>query len=379
MRIGIDAQLLSLEQRGMGLYVYRLVKGLAAADRGNTYIVYGPAKHLSSACGKPNFLLRPTPSLPSPIWEQCVLPVWASRDRLDLLHCPANTAPLLLPRQIKLVLTLHDVMFLLPPTVIPCVGTWRQRIGRNYRRMVAPRAARRAERILTDSLCSRSDILKYIRADAAKIRVIYPGVGMNSDPAFDGSVMPESLARIGAGTNFILALGGYDPRKNTAAVIESYASLRRSRAISEKLVVVGLPGWESSAFYRSVCQLGLAEDVILTGYVTDGVLRWLYRSARCFLYPSLYEGFGFPPLEAMASGTPVITSRVASIPEVVGDSALLVDPTSQPAIQEALLQVLGDDALRRSLIDRGCVRAAGFRWESTVEQTLAVYRELLGN
>ncbi|MBZ5513977.1 MAG: glycosyltransferase family 4 protein [Acidobacteriia bacterium] len=363
----------------MGLYALRLVEGLPAVDRENTYIVYGPAKQLSSVCGKPNFLLRPTPSLPSPIWEQCVLPLWASRDRLDLLHCPANTAPLRLPRQVKLVLTLHDVMFLLPPALIPGVGTWRQRIGRNYRRMVVPRVAARADRILTVSDCSRSDILKYIRVDPSKIRVIYEGVGMNSDPASDGAGMPESLARIGAGTNFILALGGYDPRKNTAAVIQSYASLRRSRAISEKLVVVGLPGWESSPFYRTVCQLGLAEDVVLTDYVTDGVLRWLYRSARCFLYPSLYEGFGFPPLEAMASGTPVVTSRVASVPEVVGDSALLVDPTSQQAIQEALLQVLSDDALRGSLIERGCVRAASFRWESTVEQTLAVYRELLGN
>jgi glycosyltransferase involved in cell wall biosynthesis len=285
---------------------------------------------------------------------------------------------LFLGRRIKLVITIHDVIYLLPATVVPPGKTLREKIGRTYRSLVVPRVASRAECILADSHCTKADIVECLRIDSSTIRVIYPGVSQDSRGPLALSSQVTNRTGIGPETRFVLAQGGNNPRKNTEMIIRVYAGLRRSREISEKLVVTGVLHGGSSPFHKLVCQLGLLEDVIFTGYVSDEDMRWLYCSARCFLYPSLYEGFGFPPLEAMACGTPVVASRRASLPEVVGEAALLIDPTSSESMREALPRVLRDETLRKELASRGRLQAAKFRWETTVEQTLAAYREVLG-
>lgn len=377
MRIGIDAQILSWERRGIGKYVYNLVQGLAKADQENSYTVYCPPAAFPHLSDRPNFILRPVRPWPSPVWEQCFLPLLARKDGLDLLHCPANTAPLYLTTRIKLVISVHDVMYLLPLSLVPQVRTFRQRVGKVYRRTVVPRVVGRADCILTVSECSRADILKYLPVGPEKVRVVYEGV----DPSFEDTPgLPVSSSRPAAippNTPFILGLGAHDPRKNTEALIRIYADSRRNGGIREKLVMVGVTHWKSSSFWRLASELGLTDDVIFTDYISDEELAWLYRAARCLLYLPTYEGFGFPPIEAMACGTPVIASAVGSIPEVTGGAAMLVDPNSPEAVRTALMKVLHDSALRRVLIEKGRTRAAEFTWESAVLKTLGVYKDLL--
>jgi glycosyltransferase involved in cell wall biosynthesis len=379
MRIGIDAHFASYELRGIGKYVVQLVSGLVTANEGDEYVVYGDPQMFPQLTDRTNVTFRDPGRLPYPVWEQLVLPRWVRQDGLELLHCPANTAPVDLPRHVKLVITIHDVMFLLPASVLSASNVFRQRLGNFYRRLVVTRVARRADRIIAVSEFSKQQIIEYLKILPGRIRVIHEGV----DPQF-GSLAkaitspPKEIGGESLDAPFILALGAGDPRKNTLAVIRAYASRWREFPNQEKLVIVGLRDWRSSAAYDLVRQLGLGKSVLFAGYVSEELLAWLYASARCFLYPTLYEGFGFPPLEAMACGAPVITSDCTSVSEVVGDAAILVDPASEESIGNALMRLLRDEALRRQLIQRGTARVRKFGWQETVQKTLGVYAELSG-
>jgi glycosyltransferase involved in cell wall biosynthesis len=377
MRIGIDAHFASYELRGIGKYVLQLVSGLVKADECNEYVIYGDPQKFPQLSGCSNVKFRDPSGLPYPLWEQLVLPFWVRLDRLELLHCPANTAPIALPRHIKLVMTVHDVMYLLPASVLAASNVFRQRLGNFYRRMVVPGMARRADRIIAVSEFSKREIAEYLGIIPNRIRAIYEGI----DPhfaSFGGAITspPEKIGGQSLESPFILALGASDPRKNTLAVIRVYASLWRDLPNREKLVIVGLRDWRSSAAYRLVTELGLSERVLFAGYVSEELLAWLYSSSRCFLYPTLYEGFGFPLLEAMACGVPIIASDCTSVSEIAGDAAILVDPSSEELIGSALLRLLRDEPLRRQLIQQGRARIQKFGWHETVQQTLSVYREL---
>lgn len=376
MRIGIDASFAAFEWRGVGKYVVHLVNGLVRADTENTYIIYGPRTAFPSISGRKNAVLLDFTHLPFPLWEQAVLPLRVLWDGLDILHCPVNTAPLFLSHKVRLVVSIHDVMYLLPASVLPGARSFRQRLGNIYRRMFVPWAARRADRIVTVSEFSRTQIIERLAVDPAKVHVTYEGVEPHTSPPADLCTVLSRFEGYPLDRGYVLALGASDPRKNTDTVIRVYADVRRRRLIDEVLVIVGLHKWCSWPFYRLALDLGIAEDVFFTDYVPQEKMNCLYQSARCLLYPSLYEGFGFPPLEAMSWGTPVITSNVASIPEVVGDAALLVDPRSSEAIKEALLRVLQDDELRNTLVERGYVQWQKFAWKEAVRRTFAVYAGL---
>jgi glycosyltransferase involved in cell wall biosynthesis len=237
--------------------------------------------------------------------------------------------------------------------------------------------ARRADRVIAVSEFSKREITEHLRIMPNRIRAIHEGV----DEGFGRlaaaiTTPPKEIGGERLDGPFILALGAGDPRKNTLAVIRAYVSRWRELPNQEKLVIVGLRNWRSSAASDLVRQLGLSERVLFAGYVSEELLGWLYASARCFLYPTLYEGFGFPPLEAMTCGTPVITSNCTSVPEIAGDAAILVDPRSEKSIGDALVRLLGDEPLRRQLIERGREQARKFAWQNTVQKTLGVYEEL---
>jgi glycosyltransferase involved in cell wall biosynthesis len=306
-----------------------------------------------------------------------VLPLWAQQDGIDILHCPANTAPVALSKRIKLVVTIHDVMYLLPSAVLSPSKVRRQQLGKLYRRMVVPSAARRAQRIITVSEFSKREIVEHLGIVPDRIRVIHEGI----DPGFAAPVgslpsPPPEIAAAIAESSFILALGAGDPRKNTLAVIRVYASRWREFSHQEKLVIVGLRDWRSSAAYSLACQLQVAQRVLFAGYVSEASLTWLYSRARCFLYPTHYEGFGFPVLEAMACGVPVIASDCTSVAEIAGGAAILVDPASDKSIGDSLVRLLGDESLRRRLISQGRERVGNFDWQDTVQETQKVYAEL---
>lgn len=377
MRIGIDAHFASYELRGMGKYVVQLVSGLIQVDEFNEYVIYGQPRMFPQPNGRSDVKFRNPGGLPYPVWEQFVLPRWVRQDGVELLHCPANTAPVAIPKDVRLVVTVHDVMYLLPTSVLAGSKVLRQRLGNFYRRTVVPRAAHRADGVIAVSEFSKKEIADYLRMRLDRIHAIHEGV----DPGF------ASLARgfaSSAGTidgqridsPFILVLGSGDPRKNTLAMIRAYASVWRELPNQEKLVIAGLRDWRTSSAYQLAAELSVQDRIIFGGYVSEEMLAWLYSSSRCFLYPSLYEGFGFPVLEAMACGTPVITSDCTSIPEVAGDAAILVSPGSEQSIADALRRLLRDESLRSVLIQRGREQARRFSWEATVQKTLGVYRGL---
>lgn len=375
MRIGIDARL-AFYRWGMGNYVYNLLKSLAGLDRENEYVLYlhrkdrkgevpCPVKSIKRVVVPSNYVLR----------EQLALPLAAARDGVDLLHCPANTAPILLPSRVRLVLTLHDVMFLLPYEIIPRSPSLYQRLGRLYRSWVVPLVARRARSIITVSRYSRKDILRLLRIPADRVTVTYEAADEAYRP-LNGDMLPAVKERYGIDGDFILCLGGIDPRKNTASLIEVFHNLRTEADIKHKLVVVGLGWGKEPAFRDVVAKWGLEREVIFTRYVPQEDLLALYNAADVFVYPSLYEGFGLPVLEAMSCGTPVVTSRVSAVPEIAGEAALLVDPRDQRDMEGAILRAIRDAELRQTLKEKGLRRAKRFSWERAARETLRVYGQV---
>ena len=377
MRIGIDAHFASYELRGIGKYVVQLVTGLVRSGGAHEYIVYGDAGMFPQPNGHGNVTFRRPGALPYPVWEQVVLPQWIRQDRLELLHCPANTAPLGLPKDLKLVVTIHDVMYLLPNRVLPPSRVVRQQFGRLYRKFVVPSVARRADRIIADSEFTKQEVVDYLKVLPDRIRAVHLGIDAQFASLADKiDATPKEIGAQEVDAPYILALGAGDSRKNTLAVIRAYSARWRELPSQERLVIVGLRDSQTSAANELVRQLGLSERVFFAGYVSEESLAWFYKSARCFLYPTLYEGFGLPPLEAMTCGTPVITSDCTSVPEVARGAAILVDPTSDQSIGDALVRLLQDEPLRRRLIRQGKAQVRKFRWQETVRKTLAVYEEL---
>jgi len=373
MRIGIDARLLSY-RRGMGNFVYNLLREFAELAKSHQFFLYvdHPGAVLSLPA-VPNFTMRVLGPKPYALWEQLSLPLAVARDRLDILHCPANTAPLLVPSTVRLVITIHDVMYLLPAGVLPSAGSTYQRLGRLYRRLVVPLATRNAAAIITVSTHSREEISRLLNQPATRIRVINEAAGSAFRVISDRTLTVRVRTRYGLARPFVLGLAGVDPRKNTGRIIEAYALFRKQGTRGYQLVLVGLPAGRQAGFVRLARALGVADEVVITGFVPEEDLVALYNAAELLVYPSLYEGFGLPVLEAMACGTPVVTSPSGSLPEVSGEAALMVDPLNVAEIADALWRVVDDASLRQDLVARGLARAQQFSWRQAAEQTMDVY------
>jgi glycosyltransferase involved in cell wall biosynthesis len=242
------------------------------------------------------------------------------------------------------------------------------------------RTAKKAARIATVSEYSRQDLLNIYKLTPEKVAVTYNGIGSSfvPRPAVPNEA-EEIRRRFGVSRDFLLAVGSLQPRKNLVRLIRAYARLRGEREdFSPQLVIVGRKLWLASEIFDEVKRQRWADDVILTGYVTDADLPALYRAARAFVYPSLFEGFGLPPLEAMACGTPVVTSDVSSLPEVAGDAALLIDPNDERALADALIEIVNNEGLRAELREKGIAQAKKFTWREAAEKTLSLYREAYG-
>lgn len=290
--------------------------------------------------------------------------------RLDIVHDPNGIAPFLGPALgARRLVTIHDAFAYVHPAEHNRLDNWR------YRWML-PLAARRADLVLTDSAHSRADLLRYLRLPESYVCRIYCGV----DPRFrflgNTSLRQSVLERYDIRSPYLLYVGGINARKNIAGLFEAYARVRE-RHPDVQLVVGGKRQWATGPIDTALTRLKLEAHVHFTGYIPDEDLPALYSAAEAFVFPSLYEGFGLPPLEAMACGAPTITSNVSSLPEVVADAALTVDPYDVGALAAAMLRVLGDAALRDDLRRRGVARAAQFSWGRAAHETLALYRQVV--
>jgi glycosyltransferase involved in cell wall biosynthesis len=375
--IGIDYTPAHEQGGGIGRYVRELVGALAAADHESQYRLFIMGATTDSLPPPPgsNFGWSPsrlTPTWFARLWQRARLPIPVERwvGDVNLFHATDFVLP---PtrRRTKTLLTVHDLSFVrVPESASPSL--------KRYLDAVVPRSAHRADHVLADSQATKNDLIALYTLPAEKISVLLSGV----NPRFDRSPIRDEerralRERYGIGEwPFVLAVGTVQPRKNYERLIRALNALPAD--LSEtRLVIAGGKGWLDAPIYRVVSELGLSDRVLFTGFLDDALLPALYKAARCLAFPSLYEGFGLPILEAMACGTPVVTSAASSMTEVAGDAALLIDPLDVEALQAALFSLLQDDSLRTRLIAAGVRQAATFTWERAARELMAIYGRLL--
>jgi glycosyltransferase involved in cell wall biosynthesis len=369
VRIGIDAR--KLHDFGIGTYIRNLLRHLARLDRRTEFVVLCRPQDLETvtSLGENFRAVRETVANYS-IAEQIKIPLALKREGVTLFHAPHYVLPLLVP--CRSVVTIHDCIHLMFPQYLP------NRFALEYARLSISIASRRAARVLTVSESSKRDILRFVDTEPDKIDVIYNAY----DERFGVEPREVDVVRVRERfqlhDEFVLYAGNVKPHKNLGRLIEAFDMVRRRNLQHLKLVLIGDEISKYAALRRAVHKHQLHQYVRFLGYLPEETLAVMYRLAGVFVFPSLYEGFGLPPLEAMASGTPVVTSNVSSLPEVAGDAAVLVDPYDPAAIADGIERVLTDERLRHDLRRRGLVRARQFSWEDSVRRVHEIYCQVGG-
>jgi glycosyltransferase involved in cell wall biosynthesis len=381
MRLGVGAELLSypLARRGgIGIYLRNILAALpeAARERGHALEVFwgreGPelarelgllerpgVTHRVSAFPLERGMVR----LP---WEHLALPLAARRRRVDVFHFLDHIVSVV-PAARRSVVTIHDLATILYPQTY-------SRFRATYNALMTRMAVRLAACVIAISEATRRDLVRRLGVPEERVRVIHYGLNPLFGPVEDARASADALARHGLPERFLIYVGTLEPRKNVDRLIEAYALARR-QGVQVPLVLAGQRGWKYAATLRRPEELGIAEHVLFRDYIPQPDLPAVYSRTDALVFTTLYEGFGLPPLEALACGAPVITSNVSSLPEVVGDAGLLVDPRRVEAIAEAIVRVATDAPLRARLAEAGPRRAAQFSWERAARETVAVYED----
>jgi glycosyltransferase involved in cell wall biosynthesis len=366
MRIGIDARLVYYSQAGIAQYTLRLIQGLAEIDQENEFFILQSRKDQHIIVDQPNFrrVSLWTPSHHR--LEQTALRVEISHLDLGVLHSPDFIPPF--QRNCKSIITIHDLAFLLYPHFLT------KESARYYGQI--DQAVKRTDHIIAVSESTRQDTIRLLGAPEHKITVIYESANPIYRPVNDQEALKWTKSKYHITNDFILFVSTIEPRKNLPTLLKAYRQLLDSYKANVKLVIVGRRGWLSEEVLTLVDKLKLTSNVLFLGRVPVEDLLHLYNAAQLLVQPSFYEGFGLPPLEAMACGTPVVVSNVSSLPEVVGDAGLLVDPEDVSELTVAIWRILTDEALRADLIVKGRKRAQRFSWEKTAQQTLELYQRI---
>ena len=357
VNIGIDiSRLATTHKTGTERYTWELLAGMAQSPGDDTYRLYCRDVPAQLPQLSPHMHLRHLPM--RRLWTHVRLAAELFFNPPDTLFVPSHVVPWNAPllRRTRIVTTIHDLGFLAFPEA-------HTRFQNFYLRLTTRWAAIAAHRIIAISQATADDFVRYTGVDPRRVVVIHHGVAPEFNPDH-ASASPYP--------RYMLYVGTLQPRKNIMRIIEAFA--QASLHPDTHLLIGGRTGWLSQPLQRRIDALGVADRVHLLGFVPDAQLYGLMAGARAFVFPSLYEGFGMPVLEAMASGTPVITSTTSALPEVAGDAALLVDPTDVTAIAAAMHQLDTDDALHDELRQRGLVHAATFTWARCAETTQAVLR-----
>lgn len=378
MHIAINAKPLNEELKvGVATYTLNLLKSLAKVDLKNRYTIYGVRLAPEElAIENNNFKIKNMPAFLRPWsfwyswypWYYAGFFLQLSRDKPDIFFSPYPSLPLYCP--CPKVAVVHDLSFLI---IRNSFRTHSQIILKNQ----LLHMVRRASKIIAVSQSTKRDLLRFYQVNPAQVSVVYEGYDTDAyKPHSDMDRVKALGQRYGIDAHYVLYVGTLEPRKNIPRLIEAFASLKKQGMIRHKLVIAGKKDWLYNNIFQTVTRAGLDDEVIFTDYVPDQDLPLLISGADLFVYPSLYEGFGLPPLEAMACGIPVITSNLSSLPEVVGDAGILVDPYSVDEIAEAIHQVLSDAKLREQMQQKGLDRARMFSWEKTAQETLKVFETI---
>jgi glycosyltransferase involved in cell wall biosynthesis len=368
--VAIDAHLLSgqagYRSAGVHQYIYHLLRHLGQADDRLRYTVL-----LGEGVLLPDFALTSLQSRWSTsraavrvAWEQLVQPWVLHRIGADLVHGPVFVGPLL--AHCPVIVTIHDLSFIRFPDLF-------RPVNRLYLTVLTRLSARCARRLIAVSAHAAAESTRLLGVPRERVDVVYHGV----DPVFRPLPADEIAAfrrRRGLPERFVLFVGTLEPRKNLVRLVEAFARIRDSRV---GLVLAGGKGWLYDDLFARVEALGLDEEIVFPGYVMNDELPLWYNAATVFGYPSVYEGFGLPVLEAQACGTPVLTSNISSLPEAAGDGALMVDPYDVEALAAELDRLLKDERLRYELRERGLAHARQFSWPHTARETACVYRRAM--
>ena len=369
MRIAIDVR--KFHDFGIGTYIRNLVHQLSRIDQETEYVLICRPQDLPRIrIPGPNFRAVVEPAKPYSISEQVRIPMTLLREHIDLFHAPHYVLPPAI--HCRSVVTIHDCIHLMFPQYLP------GRLAHGYAKLQLWTAAHRSDHILTVSEASKLDILRRFRIPADKVTVVYNAIDarLAREPADEE--VDRVIARYQLRDPFALYVGNIKPHKNLERLIEAFHQLRQESAFEAlKLVIIGDEISKYQGLRRAVHVHKLHKHVRFFGFVPLDTLAVLYQLASVFVFPSLYEGFGLPPLEAMYFGTPVVTSNVSSLPEVVGDAAMLVDPYSAESIADGMRRVLTDEHLRAFLRERGMARAREYSWEQSVRQIRDVYGEVM--
>jgi glycosyltransferase involved in cell wall biosynthesis len=361
--IGLNGRFLVAQRTGVQRSAYRLFRTvIEQGDQFNFILFTGDSEIFAPEWQRPNVQVVTSPLsqrtvMRNHIWEQFELPRLAKRFGVDLLHSPANLAPIAYSG--KSIVNIHDLCFLVQPA-------WFSMSFRLIYRWLVPKIARNSSIVVTNSNYSKNDILKFLRLSVDRIRLTYWSV----DPIFYEFNQPLHMR-----DDRIIFVGSLEPRKNLIGLLRAFSIYKQRHPESQtRLTVVGC---ESPLFADvGINRQDVRKDVDFRGYISDRELAELFGRSRALIYPSFYEGFGFPPLEAMAAGTPVVTSRTSSLPEVVGDAALLVDPYSPEDIADNIARALNPETAA-TLARGGFEQVKKFSWDKVGQHMLAIYSEIL--
>ncbi len=388
MTIGFDgSRAFNNDRTGTENYSYYLLKNLAQIDTENSYLIYiqkSQESRVKSQEWPQNFKFI---EIPWPrFWTQGGLAIQTFRDKLDLLFIPSHTLPVFINPKLKTILTVHD----LGSEYLPFKHQVKQLL---YLKFITYYQLKTATKLIAVSNSTKKDLVKRVGIDPKKIKVIYEGVDKTMFTTTKTNTKNDTLSKYDIETNkYFLHVGTIQPRKNLERVIEAFKLFREVNEIKEieqtkgdsktlnnfKLVLAGAKGWDSEDIYNLPKKLGISSQVKFLGRVEEGELAELYKSASGLVFPSLFEGFGLPILEAFACGCPVLTSNTSAMPEIAGDAAILVNPSSTKEIMEGMTELSEDQALRKKLIEKGQNRLKLFSWEKTARETLKVFKEING-
>jgi len=358
MKIAIDTQTTLGQKTGFGFYVKNLVENLKKVDPNDDYVLISPDSTRDFSAPQRWW------------WDQFSFPKAARKAKVEILHQPCFSAPIFYRG--KLIITVHDLISMHFPENLPF-------FSRMFYSKWMPFTYKRADKIIAISEDTKKDIIKRLGIASKKIQVIHSAVSADFKPIKDRNILEEVKLKYRTGKQFILDVGTLEPRKNLPFLVRAFNLAIKEHNIPHNLVLSGKKGWYYEGLFKLVKELKLSNRVIFAGYVPEGDLPALYSAADLFAYPSMYEGFGFPPLEAMACGTPVVCSNTSSMPEVVGGAGIALSPENEEKWAEEIVKILYDKELQKALSKAGLQQAKKFSWEKTAKETIEVYKEVLKN
>lgn len=374
MKIAIDIRTINKPRSGVGYYVTNLIQKLQEIDKDNDYcLISNNGEYENTFRAQPNFENHRTcisneNHLFGDFWESFYLPRLLEKKNVSVFHGPAFMVPLI-KRNMGTVVTIHDIVSFIMPDTIPMKYAF-------YMRNLIKLVSRRADRIISVSESTKKDLITWLGTPEEKITVVHQAVSEMFHPAINGDGGAEIRRRFGIRGRYMLFVGNLEPRKNLIRLMEAFAIARERLGGPIQLVICGKKGWLCSGILKTYERIRRGDDILITNYVNEKDLLGLYQNAEMFVFPTRYEGFGLPALEAMACGAPVITSNVSSLPEITGGAAILINPSEVNEISDAMIKLACSESLRNELREKGYKQAKLFSWTKTARETLDVYRSL---